>query len=50
VRNPTCGVSLDQAEYTADIVATGALRLLEAFRDYAGTTEREARFLPGWIL
>src|SRR5713101_8142142 len=28
-------VSFDQAEYTADIVATGALRLLEAFRDYA---------------
>ena len=28
-------VSFDQAEYTADVVATGALRLLEAFRDYA---------------
>jgi GDPmannose 4,6-dehydratase len=28
-------VSFDQAEYTADIVATGTLRLLEAFRDYA---------------
>jgi GDP-mannose 4,6-dehydratase len=28
-------VSFDQAEFTADIVATGALRLLEAFRDYA---------------
>src|ERR1043166_1228180 len=26
-------VSFDQAEYTADIVATGSLRLLEAFRD-----------------
>jgi GDPmannose 4,6-dehydratase len=27
-------VSFDQAEYTADAVATGALRLLEAVRDY----------------
>ena len=37
-------VSFDQAEYTADIVATGALRLLEAFRDYARETEQEPRF------
>jgi GDPmannose 4,6-dehydratase len=37
-------VSFDQAEYTADIVATGALRLLEAFRDYARETVREPRF------
>jgi len=28
-------VSFDQAEYTGDIVALGALRLFEAFRDYA---------------
>jgi GDPmannose 4,6-dehydratase len=28
-------VSFDQASYTADAVATGALRLLEAVRDYA---------------
>src|SRR5262249_8516059 len=28
-------VSFDQAEYTGDVVALGALRLLEAFRDYA---------------
>lgn len=28
-------VSFDQAEYTADVVATGTLRLLEALRDYA---------------
>ena len=37
-------VSFDQAEYTADIVATGALRLLEAFRDYTRETGREPRF------
>src|SRR5437899_9042229 len=34
-------VRLDQAEYTADIVPPGALRLLEAFRDYARETGRE---------
>jgi GDPmannose 4,6-dehydratase len=28
-------VSFDQAEYTADVVATGTLRLLETFREYA---------------
>ena len=37
-------VSFDQAEYTADVVATGTLRLLEAFRDYARETGREPRF------
>src|SRR6202166_3956071 len=37
-------VSFDQAEYTADIVATGTLRLLEAFRDYASGRERRPRF------
>jgi GDPmannose 4,6-dehydratase len=37
-------VSFDQAEYTADIVATGALRLLEAFRDYATESGRRPRF------
>jgi GDPmannose 4,6-dehydratase len=37
-------VSFDQAEYTADIVATGALRLLEAFRDYARESGRGPRF------
>ena len=29
-------VSFDQAEYTADVVATGTLRILEAVRDYSG--------------
>jgi GDPmannose 4,6-dehydratase len=37
-------VSFDQAEYTADVVAAGTLRLLEAFRDYARETGREPRF------
>jgi GDPmannose 4,6-dehydratase len=37
-------VSFDQAEYTADIVATGTLRLLEAFRDYALSNGSQARF------
>lgn len=37
-------VSFDQAEYTADIVATGALRLLEAARDYALRSDKNVRF------
>ena len=36
-------VSFDQAEYTADVVATGTLRLLEAFRDYCAVTGRKVR-------
>ena len=36
-------ISFDQSEYTADIVATGTLRLLEAFRDYVRSSGRQAR-------
>jgi GDPmannose 4,6-dehydratase len=36
-------VSFAQPEYTADIVATGTLRLLESLRDYVDTTGREVR-------
>jgi GDPmannose 4,6-dehydratase len=37
-------VSFDQAEYTADVVATGTLRLLQAFRDYSTTAAKSVRF------
>lgn len=37
-------VSFDQPEYTADVVATGTLRLLEAMRDYAGISGKQVRF------
>ncbi len=37
-------VSFDQPEYTADVVAMGTLRLLDAFRDYAASGKRQARF------
>ena len=37
-------VSFDQAEYTAVVVATGTLRLLEAFRDYARETGTRPKF------
>jgi len=36
-------VSFDQPEYTADAVATGALRLLEAMRDYVTNSGRQVR-------
>lgn len=37
-------ISFDQAEYTADVVATGTLRLLEALRDYSDSTGQQVRF------
>jgi GDPmannose 4,6-dehydratase len=37
-------VSFDQAEYTADVVATGTLRLLQAFRDYSAVAPKLVRF------
>ncbi|MEC7573073.1 MAG: GDP-mannose 4,6-dehydratase, partial [Pseudomonadota bacterium] len=36
-------VSFDQAEYTADVMAQGTLRLLEAVRDYQQATGDQAR-------
>ncbi len=36
-------VSFVQPEYTADVVATGTLRLLECLRDYVAGTAREVR-------
>lgn len=37
-------VSFDQAEYTADVVATGTLRFLEVLRDYVSPGGKQARF------
>jgi GDPmannose 4,6-dehydratase len=37
-------VSFDQAEYTADVDAVGALRLLEAIRDHCRVAGRDVRF------
>jgi GDPmannose 4,6-dehydratase len=36
-------VSFDQPEYTADVVAVGALRLFESVRDYVGRSKRDIR-------
>jgi GDPmannose 4,6-dehydratase len=36
-------VSFDQSEYTADVVATGTLRLLEAIRDSVEATGKDVR-------
>jgi GDPmannose 4,6-dehydratase len=37
-------VSFDEPEYTADVVGTGTLRLLEAVRDYQGNGGKPIRF------
>jgi len=37
-------VSFDQPVHTADVVAIGALRMLEAMRDYVSSRRREVRF------
>jgi len=36
-------VSFDQPEYTADVVGTGTLRLLEAMRDYSHYADRKVK-------
>src|SRR5271163_4741897 len=37
-------ISFDQPEYTADVVGVGALRLLEALRDYMSVSGRSVKF------
>ena len=37
-------ISFDQAEYTADVVGTGTLRLLEAVRDYCDSSGSAIKF------
>jgi GDPmannose 4,6-dehydratase len=37
-------VSFDQPQYTADVVALGALRMLEAVRDHVASTAKQVRF------
>ncbi|KAH7284504.1 hypothetical protein KP509_34G057100 [Ceratopteris richardii] len=38
------GVSFENPEYTADVVATGALRLLQAVQSHVETTKRKIRY------
>ncbi|EFJ22289.1 hypothetical protein SELMODRAFT_443301 [Selaginella moellendorffii] len=38
------GVSFENPDYTADVVATGALRLLEAVKTHCATTGRQIRY------
>ena len=37
-------VSFDQPEYTADVVGTGAMRMMEALRDYVSESRQPVRF------
>ncbi len=37
-------VSFDQPEYTADVVGTGTLRVLDILKDYSQRTEQKVRF------
>jgi GDPmannose 4,6-dehydratase len=37
-------VSFESPEYTADVVATGTLRILDALRDHVAITKRDVRF------
>ena len=43
-------VSFEAPEYTVDIVAMGALRLLEAIRDYEQLKRTPSPLLPSWLL